>query len=505
MPFKTVGKSITIAIVLVSGLATSFFTAFSFWMDYKNEIRARHSTLAHIKQTNIPPLRDAMYNLDSEQIRNILRGVASVEDISLIKVFNTDGSLLMELKDEWESEASSWLPTLLYYLGQWNRTEIFEQVIQHHTMNLGKLEITLSENPMRLRLWKRAFYFFLSQGMKTSLVSFAILMIVQHFVTRHLAHISNKISSFAIEEDRSFPDILLERPTKKSIDEFDILVTKITAMGHEIINHSDKMDRVVQDLKNATKNLEDSNRKLASARAVAVRANQTKSLFLASLSHELRTPLTAIIGYSEIILDSTPRDKYDTIADLKHILESSNYLLNMINEILDYTKLESSHISLQPTLFTTQSMVEDTERIGSLLAKKLNNSFSIDNRLSSKMLDMDYGRIRQIITHFISNAAKFCHQGSIRVCFFETDRDLHISVEDTGIGFKEDEKEIIFKAFEQIDPNQALNGAGLGLAICFKLAKLMEGDIDATSQPGKGSKFTLKVKIVHPQDLDQVS
>ena len=224
------------------------------------------------------------------------------------------------------------------------------------------------------------------------------------------------------------------------------------------------------------------------------------------MSHEIRTPLNAILGFVNLLMDediSKTHKKY-----LNTILESSQTLLSIINEILDFSKLRSGKFTIEPKIFSPYEELHHAVELflASAKSKNITIDLHIDKKLESELY-ADILRIRQIISNLISNAIKFTPKdGLIKVDISSKDEMLRVSVEDNGIGISQDEIENIFTPFVQVNhyEKHKSNGTGLGLSISHQLAKLMGGKIELESTLGKGSKFSINIpiKIHNPKPFD---
>ncbi len=236
------------------------------------------------------------------------------------------------------------------------------------------------------------------------------------------------------------------------------------------------------------------------AQEAAERANRSKSIFLANMSHELRTPLNAIIGYSEMLQEEIEDlGKTSLTADLQKIHSSGKHLLGLINDILDLSKIEAGKMSLYLEDFDVSAMVEEVCTTIRPLIEKSTNRLEIRQQGNLGEMRSDLTKVRQMLFNLLSNASKFTEGGVITLGIERTssaggDR-LIFSVADNGIGMTEEQMGRLFQAFTQADVSttRKYGGTGLGLTITRRFCEMMGGAIEARSQHGNGSVFTINL------------
>ena len=233
---------------------------------------------------------------------------------------------------------------------------------------------------------------------------------------------------------------------------------------------------------------------LAGARDQAQAANVAKSVFLANMSHEIRTPLSAIIGLTHLLEIDEPRPTQSQ--RLRGIDEAAAHLLQVVDDILDLTKIESGHLVLEDTVFSLDDLLRRSFAFVADRAIRRGVELVIRREVLPDALRGDPTRLSQAIVNLLSNAVKFTEQGVVTLrCTALAEAQhriqLRFEVEDTGIGIAADKQPLLFKAFSQADSSttRRFGGTGLGLAITRRLAGLMGGDVGLASQPGKGSRF----------------
>jgi signal transduction histidine kinase/CheY-like chemotaxis protein/CHASE2 domain-containing sensor protein len=270
----------------------------------------------------------------------------------------------------------------------------------------------------------------------------------------------------------------------------------------EDITSAKQMQSLILDLEiQRRQELTKQNIALDKARQLAEAAASIKSAFLANMSHEIRTPMNAVVGLTNLLLD-TPlnNDQEDFVSTIK---VSADHLLKIINEILDFSKLESGEMQLESIEFDLKELIEQVVEILANRAhsKELNLSYWIETH-TPRLVKGDPTRLQQILTNLIGNAIKFTDQGGVMVdvrpLFCDSNSTtIKITVTDTGIGISPENQQKLFQSFSQADASttRQYGGTGLGLAICQRLIDLMGGKIGVDSVSGSGSAFWVEVDL----------
>lgn len=243
---------------------------------------------------------------------------------------------------------------------------------------------------------------------------------------------------------------------------------------------------------------------LAVGKRLAEEANLAKGEFLASMSHEIRTPLTGIIGFTDLLkrVDDLPQR---AVTFANRIETAGQALLVVVNDILDYSKIDAGKIELEPRAFDPASFIAETAALISAQVEHKGLGLVIEHEggLPDAVI-ADPARLRQILLNLLNNAVKFTAEGEIRIVAGHSGDQLRISVSDTGIGIAADRLHRLFQRFSQADGsvNRRFGGTGLGLAICKNLAELMGGEIDVETKEGVGSTFWFSVEAPGADGVD---
>ncbi|WP_047449495.1 ATP-binding protein [Alistipes sp. ZOR0009] len=319
-----------------------------------------------------------------------------------------------------------------------------------------------------------------------------------------LAKLMNEKEVELMKKDKILTDRMLFQMTKLNDEEIKINQKQLSQFDKDAEDYTNRifflgfsflfiilifLYSIFRDIKKSTqmqKQLEDSNIKIQDLLKV-------KERFLANMSHEIRTPLSAIIGFSDLLLKRQKYSEEDTLA----INTSAKHLHAIVNEILDYSKVESNNVEFELTSFFLEGFLKEIAAEMSVKAKEKSIHLRLDISTSLRSIKLDRLRLKQVLLNLVSNAIKFTHEGEVVVSAKERNGHLLLEVADTGIGIPETALTKIFDEFTQADGSVArqFGGTGLGLSISRKLVQQMGGNISVTSTENVGSTFTVEFPI----------
>ncbi len=379
------------------------------------------------------------------------------------------------------------------------RLELVRQVRSENGALLGTLY--LRADPAR----QRAFV-----GNCLGVVAMAVLiaaLVTLFFAARLERLITGPINSLlhTVEQVRSEENFAFRAPPAGTdelgqlVNGFNDMLAQIQLRDVELRRHRDHLGELIAQ---RTAELMQLNHALFQARDKAEDASRAKSSFLANMSHELRTPLNAIIGYSEMLIEEADSfSQQDALPDLQRIRTSGKLLLTLINEVLDLSKIEAGKLTLHYENFDLAALAREVFDTVRPLADKNRNQLVLDCPPAGLSLHSDQTKVRQTLLNLLGNACKFTREGEVRLRLGTESvegRDWAIiEVSDTGIGMTPEQMSRLFQPFSQADAatTRKYGGTGLGLTISRKFVETLNGQLTVTSEPTRGSVFTVRLPI----------
>lgn len=441
-----------------------------------------------------------------DQIDHLLSQSIDTNDIIFIAVYDAEGNIISIIEsDHYIPEKST---EYSYYRQSIQVQDLeFEDIFQPDKTNkqgflkhLGWVHMYVSKNQLiihKKQIYNDAAIFFITMLLIAVLLTLSISRRITRPIYTLLHHL-NQIETGQLGE-------IIHNVESNEIGDVQ---KGFNSMSQSLLANRMQLDQKIKtatlDLMNAVTNLEYNNRELAVARDNAQKADRVKTQFLANMSHEIRTPINGIKGFLTLLsktgLDSN-QQRYTNI-----ITQSTSDLSGIVNEILDFSKLESNKLELVESQFDLYELVESTRDslFSNILEKHIDLYLTIYSD-TPRFLVGDQLRLKQILMNLIGNAIKFTDQGYVAVKVYLEDENedqiiIRMDIEDSGIGISEENQKSLFKAFKQIesDSNRRFSGTGLGLVISKNLTNLMGGEIQLDSNVGSGSLFSVIIPFKHP-------
>ncbi|MFN3873383.1 MAG: response regulator [Ignavibacterium sp.] len=284
----------------------------------------------------------------------------------------------------------------------------------------------------------------------------------------------------------------------KAFVQLENFVKELSRLNEEMQKQNEQIKEQNKTLLELSEQLKEKAKELEIQKQKAEESTKLKSQFLASMSHELRTPMNSILGLTELILDKAQIDDKNR-ERLEVVLKSGKRLMNLINDILDLSKIEAGKMEIREEEILLEELLEDVSSTIQPLVYEKGLRFTINRKCDTKIIvTTDKGRVTQVLINLLGNAIKFTDKGNIELSVaLMDDNNLVFSVSDTGIGIPEDAQKIIFEEFRQVDGSttRRYSGTGLGLAISKKIVDLLGGKIWVKSIVGKGSIFSFTIPV----------
>lgn len=491
-------------------------------LEYQNEKKRLGTEIEHMLDTFEPILAQGFWNMDDEQIKSTAQGILSNDFIFGVRILDVDGAEMMALgyiqrlnaevvevsaENEVKKNRMSPFPsistdssqTTLYELYAFDRAVYYKKSIEDREL-MGRIVVYSSPNIILQRAMYTFFITLANAAVKTFFLWIIFFIVLKRFVSKPMETISEAMQNLDFKAQsihQSFIDLRASDLINRQ-DELGVLVRTFLSMQQTLSEQNTELNSYHRELE---EKVEERTRKLE-------KALQAKSEFLANMSHEIRTPINGVLGMTELLRDTPLNSEQQRY--VKTIVNSGQSLLTVINDVLDYSKIEAGMMTIESQPFDLEMLLDDCLALFSYQAEEKQIALSINIMPNTPLkLCGDQGRIRQILVNLLGNALKFTEKGSVSVRVSLDNQSskeyvLRVEVADTGIGMTPTEQEKLFKSFSQADSSttRKYGGTGLGLVISKRLAEMMGGQIGLLSTKDVGTTFWFTVILAAPSEQD---
>lgn len=460
--FLPLSKKLLSIVVLVGFLFTVFWTFTNIFLTKSLNEELEINRLEYFENILLPGIANSAWNIDMPQIKIQLEGI--LQNPNIVRVRLAEVNSADPLFDKKKQDNYSDISVKEYPLYPPDNSS---------KRKFSTLSVFSTNDKIAAQQKTEILKNFVSEGLEIFILSLVIFYFFKFLVTNHL----EMISQF-FQENPYFSKTTPEIANRKKgfADEIDDLITHINFN----VTASKKYQTEIETLKNQAED-----------------ANRTKSVFLANINHELRTPLNSILGVTELLPGTSDAAQQKALIEMQ--AKACLHLMNLVDEILDLSKIEAHEVKIEIKDVNLRNIVESCRLLTEFDFKEKNNRIAVSFSETFPALILgDEFRISQIILNLINNANKFTDHGDIKISVQDFGDRFTIAVSDTGIGIAQDKLEHLFIPFKQIEAQSTskIKGYGIGLSITKALVELMNGKIEVESQLGKGSVFTVQLPLL---------